>query len=336
MRTYKRNGIYYISFDTGRKARWTSTGLRNYADVIHKYREATAITPAHTQKLSDFIPEYLERISPMIRKGTGRTYRFVLEEFLRIVGDKQLSSLDSDDVHKFTQSRIRQHIEPSTINTQLRYLRAFFKKAQRWDFISAIPDVPLLRVVTPPPKYITEEELKSILILTKDRTLQHMFRFTFFTGLRLAEVINLPWVNCSVKRKQVIVSPYKDFDTKSGRTRTVPLSEMGLFSLSGMRKIDRDRCGHLFEYVFTHSGGKRYSPPYVSDIFTKLARKAGLEGVHFHTLRHSTASLLVQKGVSLYVVQALLGHSSIRTTEQYSHLAPSTLKKGIDAFDEGD
>jgi site-specific recombinase XerD len=140
-------------------------------------------------------------------------------------------------------------------------------------------------------------------------------------------------VNVDEEVFQVVISNYKNFETKSGRTRQIPLT----IKLSTLLKLHKLECvkkyKRLPEYVFVHSG-HRYSPSYVSDTFTKTARKAGLEGVHFHTLRHSFASLLVQRGVSLYVVQGLLGHSSIRVTEQYAHLAPSTLRKGIDALDE--
>ena len=76
-----------------------------------------------------------------------------------------------------------------------------------------------------------------------------------------------------------------------------------------------------------------YSTDYVSKSFKKACRAAGIEeNIHFHSLRHSTASLLVQGGKSLYVVQNILGHASINTTQIYAHLQLETLREAIDSL----
>lgn len=68
----------------------------------------------------------------------------------------------------------------------------------------------------------------------------------------------------------------------------------------------------------------------ISKQFKKIVRNANLnDKIHFHTLRHSFASLLVQKGVSLYVVKELLGHEDLATTQIYSHLQKQNLKDAI-------
>ena len=79
------------------------------------------------------------------------------------------------------------------------------------------------------------------------------------------------------------------------------------------------------EYIFVR-GGRRIGESYLARRFKKYVRMAGLdEGLHWHSLRHTHASWLVQCGVSLYEVQKLLGHSSSRVTEVYSHLQPEQL-----------
>jgi integrase/recombinase XerD len=71
----------------------------------------------------------------------------------------------------------------------------------------------------------------------------------------------------------------------------------------------------------------------ISKQFKKIVRNANLnDKIHFHTLRHSFASLLVQKGVSLYVVKELLGHEDLATTQIYSHLDTSSLLIAIEAL----
>ena len=84
------------------------------------------------------------------------------------------------------------------------------------------------------------------------------------------------------------------------------------------------------EVVFYNVKGKMLYHDLVSKQFKKVVRKSNLsEKIHFHTLRHSFASLLVQKGVSLYVVKELLGHEDLATTQIYSHLQKQNLMDAV-------
>ena len=85
--------------------------------------------------------------------------------------------------------------------------------------------------------------------------------------------------------------------------------------------------------VFSKSGGIKFNNDYVTKNFKKAVRKAELnDKVHFHTLRHSFASRLVQRGASIYVVKELLGHTDVTTTQIYSHLEQSNLKDVMNLF----
>lgn len=84
------------------------------------------------------------------------------------------------------------------------------------------------------------------------------------------------------------------------------------------------------DYIFSRIPKVKLNEDFVSKKFKKVVRKAKLnEGIHFHTLRHSFASNLVQKGVSLYVVKELLGHEDLSTTQIYSHLQSQNLKDAV-------
>jgi len=113
-----------------------------------------------------------------------------------------------------------------------------------------------------------------------------------------------------------------------------------VYELLSRRAILRDHC----KYVF-HRSGKRLTQSYVGHRFKRYVRRAGLsEKVRFHSLRHSFASWLVQKGASLYQVQQLLGHSDYRTTAIYAHMDVESLTSAVDklswsppsGFSEGD
>jgi len=85
------------------------------------------------------------------------------------------------------------------------------------------------------------------------------------------------------------------------------------------------------EYVFYRIKGIRLEVDYISKRFKKICRKLKFnESYHFHTIRHTFASNLVQRGVDLYTVKELLGHSNITTTQIYSHLKRSNLVSAVD------
>lgn len=89
------------------------------------------------------------------------------------------------------------------------------------------------------------------------------------------------------------------------------------------------------KYVFCKINGEKFTGDYVSKTFKQACKDAGIDrSIHFHSLRHSFASNLAQSGVSLYTIKELLGHSTIATTEIYSHLNMDSLKDAIRVFDE--
>jgi site-specific recombinase XerD len=90
-----------------------------------------------------------------------------------------------------------------------------------------------------------------------------------------------------------------------------------------------------FEALQDFQGFPGYCNHRISRCFKTAVRKAGInENIHFHSLRHTFASWLVQKGVSLYEVSRLLGHTNIKTTQIYSHLAPGNLINAVKKLDE--
>jgi site-specific recombinase XerD len=125
-----------------------------------------------------------------------------------------------------------------------------------------------------------------------------------------------------------------EFTTKGRNQRYIPICEevalILTFSLREKEKIIP--IGN--SYVFCKANGDAFTGDYISKTFKKACREAGIDkDIHFHSLRHSFASNLVQKGVNLYTIKELLGHSSISTTEIYAHLNMDALKEAIRTFD---
>jgi integrase len=128
------------------------------------------------------------------------------------------------------------------------------------------------------------------------------------TGARCREITLAKWEHIDWTKRVLLVSV-----SKSGKPRTIALNAAALALL---KSISRDSGS---PYVFPTRLCGIFSP------WDRIRRRAGLADVRLHDLRHSFASFLVNQGVSLYVVQGLLGHASPRMTQRYAHLAPQTL-----------
>ncbi len=143
-------------------------------------------------------------------------------------------------------------------------------------------------------------------------------------GLRASEVFNLAWVDTTLENGMLTLK-----DTKSGKTRAVYLTEKARDMLKARGP------GRPEELIFpARGGGKRGK---ISNTFRNAVKELGLNNgitdprqkIVFHSCRHSFASWLVQDGVDLYAVQKLMGHSELRMTERYAHLAPDTLRGAV-------
>jgi site-specific recombinase XerD len=138
--------------------------------------------------------------------------------------------------------------------------------------------------------------------------------------MRQGELVNLRWQDVDLHRKLIHIHSNATFKTKHGKRRTIPLNDVAT-------QLLKSKAVHsVGEYVFTLSG-RQVKESWVSHKFKYYVYAARLKDdrLHFHSLRHTFASWLVQDGVSIYEVQKLLGHSNISVTQVYSHLQPEQL-----------
>ena len=140
--------------------------------------------------------------------------------------------------------------------------------------------------------------------------------FLLLTGARKREVLDARW-DCIDWQRRIWRIPI----SKSGKARYVPLSDtaMVLLRQRQLQTADND-CDWIFP---NPTSGKPYRC--ITNAWVTARRRAGLDDLRIHDLRHSFASFLINNGRSLYEVQRILGHSSARMTERYAHLAHDTL-----------
>jgi len=322
----RSNGIYYLWFtaDGGKKQK-VSTGAKYKSDALRFLRDFNNGEKKRREKiehknLTDFFSEYREYSKGIHTLKTQQSIDVAFRELIRIMGDVPISKIGIREIERFLAQK---KVEASdwTARKYFIHLASAFETAKRWNYLETNPfrsvQKPKMKEVQP--SYFLKEEVTSMLALMEDENLKNLYLLAVSTGLRLGEIINLMWCDIDLNFKLIHVRNSESFTTKSRKNRSIPLNEQIYTRLIDMRQNSES------ELVFNRNG-KKLQPEKVSKIFKEYIRKAGLnDKLHFHSLRHTFASWLVQDGVSLYEVQKLLGHSNISVTQVYSHLQPEKL-----------
>ena len=329
----KKSGGYYWELDFYYKGerfrRSTRTDNIQIAKTIKKDIEAKIakgifnIGDTNFKKevtFKDFIDQFLGHSKTYKALGTWKRDGLVLNQFYAFCKNESktrfLSSVNRMLIDKYVGCRSKE-VCPASVNVEIRHIKAALSIACQWGLIQSNPakGIKPLPIPERAPRFFTMDQMQQILKTIDIQPLKQIVVFAVNTGARLSEIINVRWSDVNFQDKTVRISNKEDFHTKSKRERTIPINAETFELLFGM-----ERKG---EYVFSTLVGKKRDKHFVSRRFKEYLRKIDMdEGYSFHSLRHAFASHLVQKGVSLYIVKELLGHSSIKTTEIYAYLLP--------------
>ncbi len=323
-----RNGIYYLFYrDDNNRRQKVSTRARRKSDAL-KFLQTFKIESEKRKApklFSKYMVQFLEYSKSNLREGTIGIYERTRDIFLRLIGDITLERLTPYHWDRYQSSRL-QEVSPVTVNIELRALRGAISKAYRWKMINQHPFalLPLCRVPEQYPEYFTKEEFSAFYSAIKEDWFKDVIQFAVLTGMRRSEITNLRWKNIDLEKKTIQVESGPSFRTKAGKKRIVPIHTTLLPMLQGRFRDDPEQL------VFTFNE-RKIAENLVTHKFEKILSVSGIKKqcLHFHSLRHTFASWLVQDGVPLYEVQRLLGHSTITVTEIYSHLQPCQLHNAV-------
>jgi len=288
--------------------------------------EAKELKPK--MSLMEFREEYLNYVTPTKSSKYIDSIEFSFRQFYKFTGNIPLSEINVRKLDHFITLTFSS--TPRGSHLYFRTLKAAFSKAVAWGYISENPfkKIKFPRLPVKQPVFISVEEFKIIHSQTEEDFLKDLFTTAFYTGMRLGELVNLNWSWIDQNISTIQIKCTNDFQTKSKKERIIPInSTLKTVLLSHKFQI---RSTDINGYVFTNTEGIKLNGDFVSKKFKKAVRSAGLnDEIHFHTLRHSFASLLVQKGVSLFIVKELLGHEDLKTTQIYSHLRNDNLRDAV-------
>ncbi len=262
-----------------------------------------------------------------ISPATATAYRDDLRRFFHDRTDS-LVGIGRDQILARLGRRLRSGASTSSVLRELSCLRQFFAWAQREGLIQSNPmtDITGPRPPRALPGTLTARQVEALLVAPpaatdlglRDRAILELL---YATGLRVSELGGLTLSRVNLGQGVVRVMG------KGGRERLVPLGEAACQALDQWL-ARRSRLGPVAENLFVSRTGQPLSRQAIWQRVRLAARRAGIdEPVYPHRLRHSFATHLLDNGADLRVVQMLLGHADLATTQIYTHVSRARLKR---------
>ncbi len=310
---------------------------------VEKLKVLMSLSTESTAKEIVTLRVFIEEYKILIKNNRSASYyRSVsialtyLEKYFK--PQKAIGSINMKDIESlimYLQQKVKSNKNNASRNgygyvVYYMNLKAAFNKAKDWGYVKEnyFTKIKLPKRQKTAPAYIDSKQLSVISSKIENEVVRDVIEMGFYTGMRRDEIINLRWKNVNLNTLTITVGD-EEYTTKGRKQRFIPICEEALqiFLKIQNAKFSRKK---IFEYVFCNGRGKKFTGDYFTKRFKSACKKAGIDkSIHFHSLRHSFASNLAQKGVALNTIKELLGHSSIATTEIYSHLNLETLRKAI-------
>jgi integrase len=300
---------------------------RRLEQVAHG--EDPAADKKHTNTLAsleDLAQNYLERHGYKKRpKSLYEDEKLLKNVILPTLGRLKVPYVtrrDIESLHKSLQDK------PYQANRTLALLSKMFSLAVSWDWRLDNLVLGIERYQEEKrDRWLDQEELDrlwEVLDQYPTHLTAYVFKFLLLTGARKGEALGAKWDQFDLD-KGVWTKP--SHMTKQKKKEHLPLSEKALDLLRSLKKLTKDHSSYLFPGRIPGEPIKE-----VKTFWSTVLKKAGLENVRVHDLRHTHASHLVSSGLSLSIVGKILGHTQASTTQRYAHLADEPLRQAAELF----
>lgn len=265
-----------------------------------------------------------------VSQHTIRAYSNDLQEFLSFT-DKRPEKIDNLDIRSFMASLHYKKLKKSSISRKLASIRSFFSYLQKEGYVKKNP----AKLVSSPkipkllPKFLTVDETFLLMeapegdsfILTRDKAIIELL---YSSGLRVSELTLLDIGDLDIKESLIRVKG------KGRKERIIPVGSKAMNAIKNYLP-ERISLKKKSPALFLNNRGGRLTQRSIRRILERYSRIVGLKGSPSpHTLRHTFATHLLHGGADLRTIQELLGHSSLSTTQKYTHVDIAHLAKVYD------
>lgn len=292
-----------------------------------------------------------------LKPKTLESYNFIIETYLKPnIGNYNLQELKPENIQLLINKLVKSSLSPRTVKYCHTILRASLEHAVKLNLImkNSADHIVLPRQTKKQAKVLTIEQQNALLSSMKGHKYETAFLLLITTGMRIGELLALRWKNVDLEGLSISITEnmqrVKVFDedsesktklvfgtpkTEKGK-RTIPIFE----EVAEMIKIHHSKqdelkriAGELYkdeDLVFCTELGEPVDPNNFTRRFTVLLKKAGLPAINIHALRHTFATRGIENGISLKIMQEILGHSSVTVTgDIYSHVLPNVKRESL-------
>jgi integrase len=345
----EKKTVWWISYTTASGTVRESSGSSDfeYARRLEQQKRGEHAARRGLDTPGDYLFDHLVIRYLSERKAAGRsierdTYsaQIVAVHFQ----GRQCTEISGQDISAYTAARRASGIKDNTILRELGFISAAFNHAiNEWNWPLRNP-VKGRKPGQPPAKerWLTRAEADALIQSARqERNAPYLPAFIILalhTGARSGELLGLEWSSVDLSRAVIRFVGHNDETAgtrraKTMRARTVPLNGQAMEAIRELIGLRREGSRWVFCHQFTKgtkTGGDVNPGDRVSSIkksFSTACKRAGLEGVTPHTLRHTCASWLAQAGIPMIAIGAMLGQSVMSTTARYSHYGDDGLRE---------
>jgi integrase len=334
-----RPALFQIRWHDGQREhkRSTGTGIRREADQIFArwlldYQDEKSGLPTSPRypaeaRIADVLKTYADKRGPEIRDAERIGY--AIKRLLPWWQDRRVDAVRPIVCQAYRDARIKQGAKLATVAKELGCLRAALKWAEKNGYLISAPFVELPPKQPGKDRWLTRDEAARLLRAARQepKSRLHLPLFiilALYTGARSEAILSLKWFpQVDLDRGVIDFNPPGRARTKKGRA-TVPIPRRLRWFL------EKAQARATSPYVLSYHGEPIDR---IKHSFANACKRAGLDGVTPHTLRHTCGTWLAQQGVDLWEIAGWLGHSDTRTTEIYAHHHPDYLARARAALD---
>lgn len=333
MGTYLRGKSYYIDFHYEGKRYTEKVGpvSKTVAEEKLNIKKAEVIRGQWKPKVvrtsfEKFKEEYLKYSLANKKSSTARRDIIALVSLQKFFGGKSISEINPFLIEKYKQRRKEDGVSPRTINIEVSCLGHMFNMAIKWSKANQNPvrGIKLLKEPESSDRILSpEEEIRLLEVIRTSKRAKYLEQIVITalaTGMRKFEILRLPWSNVDLVNRFITVE-----GTKSGYIRKIP---MGAKLTETLSQVKRESHG---EFVFAYKSGMPYNS--IRTAWDNALSKAGIEGLVFHSLRHTFGSRLGMAAIDVRTIQELMGHRSLAMVMKYSHPTPEHKRRAIETLE---